>query len=65
MRRRMYLEASDRKSALEAAEELRASGYEIVSGPVEAHAPRERSDDENVNMAYRKYRVVVEDGKDY
>lgn len=64
MRRRRYLKARDDKSALEAAEELRASGYEIVSGPVEVYAPRERSDDENITLACREYRVVVEDGKD-
>ena len=60
VKKRIYFSADNATDASEIVEELRADGYEVISGPVEVYAPRERSDDGSKT----KYRVVIEDGKD-
>ena len=48
--------------AMEVAEELRAKGYEIISGPEEAQVPRGEGSDGKPIMV-PGYRIVVDDGR--
>ena len=48
--------------AMEVAEELRAKGYEIISGPEEAQVPRgQRSD--GTPILVPGYKIVADDGR--
>ena len=48
--------------ALKIAEDLRAEGYEIISGPEEAMVPR-GEDSNGCPIMVEGYRIVVDDGR--